>query len=57
MFYMKHKGKKLEVREDNVYTVCPKCGREHKVDICGILKSEHTDLYSTHVYCEKCSHG
>ena len=54
MFYMKHQGKKLEIQEDNVYTICPGCGIEFKVDIQDILSSGSTDLYSTSVYCEKC---
>lgn len=55
MFYMKHKGKKLEIRDDNVYTICPGCGKEHKVDLQDILSCGHADLYSTYVYCERCS--
>ena len=55
MFYMKHKGKKLEIHEDNVYTICPQCGKEHAVDLQDILKCEHADLYSTYPYCEECT--
>lgn len=55
MFYLKHRGKKLNIRDDNVYTICPECGREHKVDLQAILSSEHSDLYGTAVYCEECS--
>ena len=40
---------------DNVFTVCPVCGTEHRVDLDCILKCEHTDLYSTNVYCEECT--
>lgn len=54
-FYLKHKGERLEIREDNVYTVCPKCGREHTVDIQDVLSTPDADLYSTSVYCEDCS--
>ena len=54
-FYLKHKGERLEIREDNVYTVCPKCGREHSVDLQDILSAPDADLYSTSVYCEDCS--
>lgn len=56
MFYMKHKGKKLEVLEDNVYTICPQCGKEHVVDLHDILSCEHADLYGTSIYCEECSY-
>lgn len=55
MFYMKHKGTKLEIRDDNVYTICPECGKEHHVDLHDILSAEHADLYSTSVYCYDCS--
>lgn len=55
MFYMKHKGKRLEIREDNVFTICPLCGREHAVDLQDILSYEHSDLYGTNVYCQQCS--
>ena len=55
MFYMKCNGKKLEIREDNVYTTCPRCGKEHKVDLCDILADGNSDLYGTQVYCQKCS--
>ncbi len=27
MFYMKYKGKKLNIHEDNVYTICPECAK------------------------------
>lgn len=54
MFYMKHQGKRLEITEDNVYTICPQCGQEHAVDICGVL-SCGGDLYGTAVYCETCT--
>ena len=55
MFYLKHKGEKLPVEADNVYTVCPECGREHTVDLQEILEGGDADLYGTAVYCEECS--
>lgn len=55
MFYMKYKGKKLVISEDNVFTVCPRCGREHSVDLQDILMGGEADLYSTSVYCADCS--
>lgn len=55
MFYLKHKGEKLPVEADNVYTVCPECGREHTVDLQVILEGGDADLYGTSVYCEACS--
>lgn len=55
MFYLKHKGRKLEIREDNVYTICPGCGKEHHVDLVDILSLENSDLYGTTVYCPDCT--
>lgn len=55
MFYMKHKGKRLEINDDNVYAICPGCGKEEKVNLKDILSCEHADLNSTAVYCEECS--
>ena len=55
MFYMKHKGEKLFIEEDNVFTACPRCGKEHAVDLCEILSCKDADLYGTDVCCEECS--
>lgn len=55
MFYLKDNGKKLPISCDNVYTTCPQCGREHKVDLEEILESGEHDLDTTQVYCEECS--
>lgn len=55
MFYLKHKGTKLRIHDDNVYTICGLCGREHKVDLVDILSTGEADLYSTSVYCSACS--
>ncbi len=55
MFYMKHNGERLFIEEDNVFTSCPKCGKEHTVDLAEILKCKDTDLYGTNVCCEECS--
>lgn len=55
MFYLKHNGQKLPIEGDNVFTICPECGREHPVDLQEILEGGGTDLYSTGVYCDACS--
>lgn len=55
MFYLKDNGKKLPISCDNVYTICPQCGREHKIDLEEILESGEHDLDTTQVYCEECS--
>lgn len=33
IFYLKKLGFKLYIESDNVYTVCPICEKEHRVDI------------------------
>lgn len=52
---MKHKGEKLFIEEDNVFTACLRCGKEHTIDLCDILKCKDADLYGADVYCEECS--
>lgn len=57
MFYMKHKGQKLPICVDNVYTICPRCGREHHVDLGDIANATNGnfDIEYIHVYCGRCS--
>ena len=55
MFYLRHSGEKLPIEGDNVFTICPECGREHAVDLQEILEGGSADLYGTAVYCEECS--
>lgn len=55
MFYLKHNGEKLEIRENNVFAVCPVCSKEHPVDLQEILHDGEGDLYGTAVYCPECS--
>lgn len=55
MFYLKHKGKRLEIHDDNVYTRCPQCGKERVVDLQEILSSGDGDLYGTAIFCSRCS--
>lgn len=60
MFYIKEKVNnnaeiKIEIQEDNVFTICPRCGAEHQVDLREVLSCPQTDLYSTSVYCAKCA--
>lgn len=54
MFYLKHKGKRLEIHDDNVYTRCPQCGKERVVDLQEILSSGDGDLYGTAIFCSSC---
>lgn len=60
MFYTKlhldhHNELVTYLGEDNVYGICPVCGKETTVDLAGILKEEDTDLYNTSVYCDNCT--
>lgn len=55
MFYMKCKGRKLEVTEDSVFTRCPICGKEFPVDIAELLSGGDVDLYGTSIYCPECA--
>ena len=40
---------------DNVFTLCPQCGREHAVDLSETFPDGDVDLYSTQVFCAECS--
>lgn len=61
MFYVKtNLNKNIEIKvdlyDDEIFTQCPKCGKEIQVDnetLANILKD--ADLSSTSLYCEKCS--
>lgn len=53
MFYLKHKGSRVCIECDNVYTHCPRCGKEFAADLAAVL-SGGGDLYATNVYCPKC---
>lgn len=55
MFYMKHNGEKLEIECDNVYNLCPKCGKECVVDLADVVTDGGLDLYGTASYCPECS--
>ncbi|HIU43429.1 MAG TPA: hypothetical protein IAB67_03945 [Candidatus Ventrousia excrementavium] len=55
MFYLKHKGKKLYIESDNVYTTCPQCGKEHAVDLNDAIIDGVLDLYGLDIFCTECS--
>lgn len=56
MFYLKDKsGQKLFIEDSNVFTACPICGKEHAVDLVGVLQDGISDLYGTAVYCPECA--
>ncbi len=44
-----------EIQDDNVFCACPGCGCEVEVDLAEIFSMGNSDLYSTSVYCPKCS--
>lgn len=59
MFYVKTKINDettitTEINDENVFSCCPECGREHFVDLSEILKGSDADLYSTAVFCSEC---
>lgn len=55
MFYVKVRGRKVNIREDNVFTRCPACGKEHAVDIVELFSGGDIDLYGTAIYCPECA--
>jgi ssDNA-binding Zn-finger/Zn-ribbon topoisomerase 1 len=56
MFYIKVENDdmkiKIDITDENVFTVCPVCGEEFQIDISDIGEF---DLYGTSIYCKKCS--
>lgn len=44
----------VNIYPENVYTICPRCGKEHNVCLSCILKNGG-DLERTSVYCKECS--
>lgn len=59
MFYLKLDvdGKiiKEEVTAENVFTVCPKCGKELQVDLAEIFPDGEIDLEGTAIICKDCT--
>lgn len=59
MFYVRKQIKgielNIEICEDNVFTTCPKCGKEHSVNLAEIFAFGDTNLYTTKAYCPECS--
>lgn len=45
-----------DITDENVYTVCPMCGKEHAVgDITELFRKGEFDLYSSSLYCRECA--
>ncbi|QZO76325.1 hypothetical protein HIF96_08555 [Helcococcus kunzii] len=58
MFYVKEKMSdvieiSIEINDENVYCICPTCEMEVPIDLAEVLKDG--DLFSTQIYCSKCS--
>lgn len=45
----------LSIEDDNVFTHCPICGREHTVDLVELASSGDFDLYGSAIYCRECA--
>ncbi len=56
MYYVKNRGKKIYIEDDNVFTRCPRCGKELQVDLADAVIDGALDFYGTSWYCEKCSY-
>lgn len=59
MFYIKtRRGTRIPIEDGdggNVFTQCPACSKEFEVSLSELIFEESLDLYSTQVYCHKCS--
>ena len=60
MFYVKTKINdeteiNTEITDENTFTRCPECGKEHAIDLSELFSSTSADLYGTVVYCSECS--
>ena len=58
MFYVKMQdGEKVikeELTDENVFTVCPKCGKELQIDLAEVFP-DGVDLFTTSIICRECS--
>lgn len=47
---------RVSIAADNVFTHCPVCGKEHRInDFIDLVRSGDFDLYGTAIYCERCA--
>ena len=45
----------VEINDENVFTRCPRCGKEVPVDLAELFHcDEDSDLYGTGVFCDEC---
>lgn len=54
MYYLKSGKKKLFIEDTNVYTMCPRCGKELQIDLADVVIDGQLDLYGTSIFCRKC---
>lgn len=55
MYYIKDNNRRLEINAENVFTTCPKCGREFSVNLEEHLAGGEHDLSGTQTLCAECS--
>lgn len=59
MFYVKIKdGEKVikeELTDENIFTMCPECGKEIQVDLAEIFPDGEIDLFGTSIMCKECT--
>lgn len=56
MLYIKpDNATRIEITDQNVFTTCPTCGREIRVDLIDMLQDPDFDLYGTQVVCADCA--
>ena len=55
VYYLKFGKQKHFIEEDNVFTQCPRCGKERQIDLADAVIEGKLDLYGTSWYCQKCS--
>ena len=47
---------RVPITEDNVFTHCPVCGKEHQLnEFIDLVRRGEFDLYGTAIYCERCA--
>lgn len=62
MFYIKEslpEGGEVKafINSENVFTVCPRCGKEHAVDLTEVFDNGKAGFYGTQIYCPECAEG
>ena len=58
MFYVKREIDgtiiKEEITAENVFTICPRCGKELQIDLAEVFP-DGVDLFTTSIICRECS--